>query len=145
MPTTVTYPDCPCCGSGSGSGSGSGLIQTTCCANPLPQTLYLTGGGLMSGLVAIPLIYVGIRATADTGSPLQWETWIATGSFSCGYTKIVFQCQGGAYNIYWQGTINNPSSSAVATTCSPFLVTNSSLGIPVGTCGSGSYSWTVTQ
>jgi len=120
-------------------------VQTTCCVNPLPQTLYFTGGGLMSGMVAIPLIYVGIRSTGDLGGPLQWETWIATGSFTCGYTKIVFQCVSSSYNIYWQGTINNPIGNAFAATCSPFLITDSTFGFTIGTCGSGSYSWTVTQ
>lgn len=136
MPQSFTVGPCACCGGSSSSGSSGATptVQTDCCANPIPQTLFLTmtddgSCACMEGVYELtwdPTLVVSggfpfVDGPGAWASPLQtvcggsWRFALACDSFSgspAWYLCLVNATGDGCF--FAQGT-------ASPVTCDPFL------------------------
>jgi hypothetical protein len=130
MPETSIYPDCECCGGGG--------IETTCCENGLPETLYLT---ITSGCSCVsadtPMVY-------DAGGS-EGAGWYTAGIPCNGNTaSFGLVCNSGNWSFYYLCNGFVAGGGGGSGTCDPLDLTVSATG-GGDCCAEGAIEGTITE
>jgi hypothetical protein len=145
----------PCCDGGfidlTGGGGGGDGVNTACCFDTIPETLYIAVTGGFSGLGTVTLTYVGqfeYQSDSVTGTN-NWATWRAEVSGTCSITKLILQCIGyGTWALTIQNSYianNETYISDGVSACDPLIVVFSSRASIYTSCGGVTWSATVTE
>ncbi len=107
--------------------------QTTCCPNPIPDTVHATFGGALTGTYAL---------TYDAGQ----TAWVGGGPVGGGTLRLLLGCTGPNCNAFHLDVLCNGSPAGSLSTglcsCSPLSLGMN--GFITSTCATGGVSATVT-
>lgn len=123
----VVCDRCPCVLPEEGIDTPEGTIQTTCCAELIPEVLYAKFSGSLAALGTVTLTYVAAQ-----------DAWVGDGGGVCFISTIRFECEADNFVISLGPTAScgpGPPDS-----CDPFVWTCS--GTSGGGC-SGTFDLTI--
>ncbi len=132
MPTVTNYSNCNCCGGGN--------VDTPCCVNDLPQTLFATISDRTGGCTCI-----------DAGPfTLTWDgsAWVGTVTGTgclLNDIEITVSCIGGLCSalVLNSGSFGAVNQSPSTCTCSPLVLVYTTVN--GGTVCFGDFTITVTE